>query len=61
VRVHRIGTPRKLEKALRDYDEAVLPMTTNAGCAFTCPSRAFYISVSRINKGDHEQPFVCSQ
>ena len=33
----------------------------NAGCAFTCPSRTCYVSVSRFNKGDSRQPFVCSQ
>ena len=38
-----------------------ITLFANAGCAFTCPSKTCYVSVSKINKGDPEQPFVCSQ
>ncbi|MCC7413591.1 MAG: hypothetical protein IT495_18405 [Gammaproteobacteria bacterium] len=38
-----------------------ITLFANAGCAFTCPARTCYVSVSRINKGDTRQPFVCSQ
>lgn len=33
----------------------------NAGCAFSCPSKTCYVSVSKANKGDPDQPLVCSQ
>ena len=33
----------------------------NAGCAFTCPSKTCYVSISKSNKGDPKQPFTCSQ
>jgi hypothetical protein len=79
--IKNINNPKKLAKALKTYDEVVLPMTANedmkflqaieprhritlfanAGCAFTCPSRTCYASVSKVNKGDRNQPFVCSQ
>jgi collagenase-like PrtC family protease len=38
-----------------------ITLFANAGCAFTCPSRTCYVSVSKINKGDPDQPFQCSQ
>ena len=79
--IKNINTPKKLEQALRLYDEVVLPMTSNedlpflesiadksritlfanAGCAFTCPSKTCYVSVSKINKQDGEHAFQCSQ
>jgi hypothetical protein len=79
--IKNINNLKKLHKALKIYDEVVLPMTSNedlpflqsieakhritlfanAGCAFTCPSRTCYVSVSKSNKGDPKQPFVCSQ
>jgi hypothetical protein len=79
--IKNINTKKKLEQALRLYDEVVLPMPSNedlpflesiedkscitlfanAGCAFTCPSRTCYVSVSKINKQDSEQAFQCSQ
>lgn len=33
----------------------------NAGCAFTCPSKTCYVSFSKMNKGDKDAEFVCSQ
>jgi len=33
----------------------------NAGCAFTCPSKTCYVSISRFNKGDPKQSVACSQ
>lgn len=38
-----------------------ITLFANAGCAFTCPSKTCYVSISRFNKGDRKQPFVCSQ
>jgi hypothetical protein len=38
-----------------------ITLFANAGCAFTCPSRTCYVSVSKINKGDPNEPFRCSQ
>jgi hypothetical protein len=79
--IKNIDNPRKLEKALKIYDEIVLPMSSNedpdflksieekhritlfanAGCAFTCPAKTCYQSVSKMNKGDTSQKFRCSQ
>ena len=79
--IKNIDTTRKLDKALKIYDEVVLPMTANedeeflrsikdrkritlfanAGCAFTCPSRTCYVSISKMNKGDPKAKFTCSQ
>ncbi len=42
-------------------DKDRITLFANAGCAFTCPSRTCYVSVSRINKHDGEHPFQCSQ
>jgi len=42
-------------------DKRRVTLFANAGCAFTCPSRTCYVSISKFNKGDPEQPFVCSQ
>jgi collagenase-like PrtC family protease len=42
-------------------DKHRITLFANAGCAFTCPSKTCYVSVSKSNKGDREQPFVCSQ
>ncbi|HLF30594.1 MAG TPA: hypothetical protein VI566_06135 [Xanthomonadales bacterium] len=33
----------------------------NAGCAFTCPARICYVSISKANKGGPAQQLVCSQ
>jgi hypothetical protein len=38
-----------------------ITLFANAGCAFTCPSRTCYASVSRINKGNSSVEFQCSQ
>jgi len=38
-----------------------ITLFANAGCAFTCPSRTCYVSVSKINKGDSNQEFQCSR
>ena len=79
--IKNINTTRKLQKALKIYDEVVLPMTANedmqfltsikdrdritlfanAGCAFTCPSKICYVSISKMNKGDPDAEFKCSQ
>jgi len=42
-------------------DKGRITLFANAGCAFTCPSRTCYASVSKINKRDGEQAFQCSQ
>ena len=42
-------------------DKSRITLFANAGCAFTCPSRTCYVSVSKINKRDSEQAFQCSQ
>jgi len=79
--IKNIDNARKLEKALKIYDEVVLPMTSNedteflqsieeperitlfanAGCAFTCPSKTCYVSVSKLNKAVPDARFQCSQ
>jgi len=46
-------------QAIPDKDRITL--FANAGCAFTCPARTCYASVSRINKRDGEHAFQCSQ
>lgn len=38
-----------------------ITLFANAGCAFTCPSKTCYVSVSKFNKGDREQLVGCSQ
>lgn len=38
-----------------------ITLFANAGCAFTCPARTCYVSVSKINKRDGDHPFQCSQ
>ena len=42
-------------------DKARITLFANAGCAFTCPSKTCYVSVSKINKRAGEQAFQCSQ
>lgn len=42
-------------------DKGRITLFANAGCAFTCPSKTCYVSVSKINKRDSEQAFQCSQ
>ena len=42
-------------------DKSRITLFANAGCAFTCPSRTCYVSVSKINKRDSEAAFQCSQ
>jgi len=42
-------------------DKSRITLFANAGCAFTCPSKTCYVSVSKINKQDSEQAFQCSQ
>ncbi len=79
--IKNIDNARKLDKALKIYDEVVLPMASNedtqflqsieeperitlfanAGCAFTCPAKTCYVSVSKLNKGVPEAQFQCSQ
>lgn len=46
-------------EAIADKDRITL--FANAGCAFTCPSKTCYVSVSKINKQDGDHPFRCSQ
>ena len=38
-----------------------ITLFANAGCAFTCPSKTCYVSVSKLNKGDSDAEFHCSQ
>jgi len=42
-------------------DKSRITLFANAGCAFTCPSRTCYASVSKINKRHGPHPFQCSQ
>jgi hypothetical protein len=42
-------------------DKDRITLFANAGCAFTCPSKTCYVSVSKINKGDSAQKFQCSR
>jgi hypothetical protein len=42
-------------------DKGRITLFANAGCAFTCPARTCYVSVSKINKQDSKQAFQCSQ
>lgn len=38
-----------------------ITLFANAGCAFTCPAKTCYVSISKANKGGHDQRLVCSQ
>jgi hypothetical protein len=38
-----------------------ITLFANAGCAFTCPSKTCYVSFSKMNKGDKDAEFICSQ
>lgn len=38
-----------------------ITLFANAGCAFTCPSKTCYVSVSKMNRGDIDAQFNCSQ
>ena len=38
-----------------------ITLFANAGCAFTCPSKICYPSISKKNKGDPKAQFQCSQ
>ena len=38
-----------------------ITLFANAGCAFTCPSKTCYVSVSKVNRGDSDAQFSCSQ
>jgi hypothetical protein len=42
-------------------DKERITLFANAGCAFTCPAKTCYVSVSKINKREGEQAFRCSQ
>jgi len=42
-------------------DKSRITLFANAGCAFTCPSKTCYVSVSKINKRQGEEAFRCSQ
>ena len=42
-------------------DKGRITLFANAGCAFTCPSKTCYVSVSKINKRDGDAAFQCSQ
>lgn len=42
-------------------DKGRITLFANAGCAFTCPAKTCYVSVSKINKRAGEQAFQCSQ
>jgi hypothetical protein len=46
-------------RTIEDKDRITL--FANAGCAFTCPAHTCYVSVSKINKGDRTEKFLCSQ
>jgi hypothetical protein len=38
-----------------------ITLFANAGCAFTCPSRICYVSVSKLNKQTGNEQFRCSR
>lgn len=38
-----------------------ITLFANAGCAFTCPSKICYVSISKLNRGDDGAVFRCSQ
>lgn len=38
-----------------------ITLFANAGCAFTCPSRICYASISKMNKNEPGAEFACSQ
>jgi hypothetical protein len=38
-----------------------ITLFANAGCAFTCPSRICYVSVSKLNKSTGNEQFRCSR
>jgi len=38
-----------------------ITLFANAGCAFNCPAHTCYVSTSRINKGDADHEWICSQ
>jgi hypothetical protein len=38
-----------------------ITLFANAGCAFTCPAKICYVSVSKANKGGPDQQLGCSQ
>jgi hypothetical protein len=38
-----------------------ITLFANAGCAFTCPSKTCYVSVSKMNRGENGAQFICSQ
>jgi hypothetical protein len=42
-------------------DKDRITLFANAGCAFTCPSRICYVSVSKINKMTGKEEHRCSQ
>jgi len=42
-------------------DKTRIMLLANAGCAFTCPAKTCYVSVSKINKRNGEHAFQCSQ
>ena len=42
-------------------DKNRITLFANAGCAFTCPSRTCYASISKINKDNSTEEFQCSQ
>jgi hypothetical protein len=38
-----------------------ITLFANAGCAFTCPAKICYVSISKMNKGNSKAKFSCSQ
>ena len=46
-------------KEIKEKDRIIL--FGNAGCAYTCPSKICYSSISKINKGVKGAEFKCSQ
>ncbi len=47
---------------LRNIEEPErITLFANAGCAFTCPSKTCYVSVSKIIKEQEDAVFTCSQ
>ncbi len=44
-------------KSIEEKDRITL--FANASCAFTCPEKACYMTVSKMNKGDTDKTFQC--
>ena len=42
-------------------DKSIIRLFANAGCAYTCPSKICYPSISKVNKSGDRSLFQCSQ